>query len=117
MSDRGQLISDIQETAREFERVASGPLSRVAYSLRQLTDELSDTSAPQIIHTVAELEALDPDTIVQRLPQYPGRYSLPETAGDLAYVVRRWGTNQHLPAVVVAPAEQVRAARKALEEA
>lgn len=73
--------------------------------------------APQIIRTVEELEALDPDTIVQRRPQYPGQYSRPETAGDLAYVVRRWGTTTHLPAAVVTPAAQVRAARKALEEA
>lgn len=78
---------------------------------------LAHLPAPQIIRTVEELEALDPDTIVQRRPQYPGQYSRPETAGDLAYVVRRWGTNQHLPAVVISPADQVRAARKALEEA
>ena len=72
---------------------------------------------PQIIRTVEELEALDPETIVQRRPQYPGQYSRTETAGDLAYVVRRWGTTTHLPAVVVTPASQVRAAREALEEA
>ena len=77
----------------------------------------TQTPAPQIIRTVEELEALDPETIVQRLPQHPGQYSRTETAGDLAYVVRRWGTDRHLPAVVVATAAQVRAARKALEEA
>lgn len=75
------------------------------------------TPAPQVIRTVEELEALDPETIVQRRPQYPGQYSRTETAGDLAYVVRRWGATTHLPAVVVATGEQVRAARKALEEA
>ena len=78
---------------------------------------LDHLSAPQIIRTVEELEALDPETIVQRRPQYPGQYSRTETAGDLAYVVRRWGTTTHLPAVVVTPASQVRAAREALEEA
>lgn len=72
---------------------------------------------PQIIRTVEELEALDQETIVQRRAQYPGQYSRTETAGDLAYVVRRWGTTTHLPAAVVTPAAQVRVARKALEEA
>ena len=70
-----------------------------------------------IIRTVDELEALGAEAVVQRLPQHPGQYSRTETACDLAYVVQRWGTGRHLPAAVVAPAVQVRAARKALEEA
>ncbi|WP_312800937.1 hypothetical protein [Corynebacterium variabile] len=84
---------------------------------RDLAAEGHLTPAPQIIRTVKELEALDPETIVQRRPQYPGQYSRTEIAGNLAYAVRRWGTTTHLPTVVVATAAQVRAARKALEEA
>ena len=89
----------------------------VTEAAQALKDAGRLTPAPQIIRTVEELEALDPETIVQRRPQYPGQYSRTETAGDLAYVVRRWGTTTHLPAVVVTPASQVRAARKALKEA
>lgn len=73
--------------------------------------------SPQIIRTVDELEALGAEAVVQRHPQHPGQYPRPETASDLAYVVQRWGTDRYLPAVLVAPGEQVRAARKALEEA
>lgn len=78
---------------------------------------LTGDTAPTIIRTVEELEALGAEAVVQRLPQHPGQYSRTETAGDLAYVVQRWGTNKHLPAVVIATGAQVRAARKALEEA
>ena len=73
--------------------------------------------SPQIIRTVDELEALGAEAVVQRHPQHPGQYSRTETASDLAYVVQRWGTDRYLPAVVVATADQVRAAREALEEA
>lgn len=78
---------------------------------------LGHLPAPTVIRTVEELEALDPEAIVQRHPQHPGQYPRPETASDLAYVVQRWGTDRYLPAVLVATAAQVRAARKALEEA
>ena len=54
----------------------------------------------QIIRTVEELEALDPDTLVM------------SRKGYLAHAE----DNIRIPAVVVATAEQVRAARKALEE-
>lgn len=72
---------------------------------------------PQIISTVEELRELDPEAMVQRHPQHPGQYPRPETDSDLAYVVQRWGTDRYLPAVLVAPGEQVRAARQALKEA
>ncbi|MEJ6549867.1 hypothetical protein PQI66_09955 [Corynebacterium sp. USCH3] len=80
-----------------------------------ITRELRITPAPQIIRTPAELEALDPETIVQRPPQYPGQHSRTEHASDLLYIVQRWGTDKHLPAVVVASGERVRACREALE--
>lgn len=57
-------------------------------------------SAPQIIRTAEELEALDPDTLVM------------SRKGYLAHAE----DNIRIPAVVIAPARQVRAARKALEQ-
>lgn len=59
---------------------------------------------PRIIRTVEELEALDPDTLVLGCD-----YST-FSAGDM-------GMEDLLPAVVISTGEQVRAARKALEEA
>lgn len=61
--------------------------------------------APQVIRTVEELEALHPYTLLTYIG-YSGSYT---TAVCLH--------PDDLPAVVVTPAEQVRAARKALEEA
>lgn len=58
----------------------------------------------QIIRTAEELEALDPDTVI-------------ETAdGELmaAPFESQW-SDLFVPAVVIAPGEQARAARKALE--
>ena len=67
----------------------------------------------QIIRNLAELKALDPDSIVQRYDQQ----IRPEYAWSLAYTVayKCWG--EYFPAVVLATREQVRAARKALEDA
>ena len=83
----------------------------------EAAQDLSDAgllaTAPQIIRTVEELEALDPLTVV-----YTTDRDAPMCASDLLddidydpYYA------DDLPAVVVATAEQVRAARKALEEA
>lgn len=68
---------------------------------------------PQIIRNLAELEALDSESIVQRYDQQ----IRPEHAWSLAYIVsrKRWGG--YFPAVVIATGDQVRAARKALEDA
>lgn len=60
----------------------------------------------QIIRTTQELEALDPDTIIV------------EQGGSMtALAAMRIGPGWFLPAVVLATGEQVRAARKALEDA
>lgn len=68
-------------------------------------------TAPTIIHTVEELEALDPDTVLT---------AFREDGTDCVF--RAWDVwqceaNAEFPAVVVATAAQVIAARKALEEA
>lgn len=55
---------------------------------------------PHIIRTLADLEALDPDTIVMSRKGYPAH------AED----------NVRIPADVIATGEQIRAARQALEE-
>lgn len=70
------------------------------------------TPAPQIIRTVEELEALDPDTVV-----WPAQHYGPYTVGTIAPDPFNTYWTPPLPAVVVAPADQVRAAREALEEA
>ena len=57
-------------------------------------------STPQIIRTVAELEALDPDTLLMTVERM-----------DSAFFV----LPVELPAVVIATGDQIRAARKALQ--
>ena len=67
---------------------------------------------PQIIRTVEELEALDHDTLVTC-----GDDQEIADVGAILATCQLLGLRPALPAVVVAPAEQARAARKALEEA
>lgn len=55
---------------------------------------------PQVIRTLADLEALDPDTVVI------------SRKGYLAHAE----DNIRIPAVVIATGEQVRAAQQALED-
>lgn len=67
----------------------------------------------RIINTVEELEALDPDTA---LTLYTWKEA---TIWEASYLQKRFeddGNIPDLPAVVVATGDQVRAARKALEE-
>lgn len=67
---------------------------------------------PQIIRTVEELEALDPETVV-----WPARHYGPYAVETIAPDPFNPYWTPPLPAVVIATAAQVRAARKALEEA
>lgn len=67
---------------------------------------------PQVIRTVEELEALDPETVV-----WPARHYGPYTVGTIVLDPFNTEWTPPLPAVVVAPGPQVRAAREALEEA
>ena len=59
---------------------------------------------PQIIRTVEELEALDPDTLVLDAAGYTVRYGSQVTRWDL-------------PLAIIRDGAEVRAARKAMEEA
>lgn len=83
----------------------------VTEAAQALKDAGRLTPAPQIIRTVEELEALDPDTMVW------GRHYGPYAVGALTPdpFIPEW--TPPLPAVVICEAADVRAARKALEEA
>ena len=68
--------------------------------------------SPQIIRTVEELEALDPDTVV-----WPARHYGPYPAGTIVPDPLDPYWIPPLPAVVIRDGAGVRAAREALEEA
>lgn len=69
-----------------------------------------------IIHTVEELKNLDPDTLIQpRLSEF-NEWPQILTATGLLAAIRAW-EGPWLPAAKVSEGSQVRAARKALEEA
>lgn len=80
---------------------------------QDIAQELADAGllapAPQIIRTPAELEALDPDTAIEKLG------TVIRTARQAINVAGHWGVGAVLPAVVVASGEHVRACREALE--
>ena len=105
MSDRKvrDLLAELDRLAvvSKAPGVMSLPVRDVAENLRRAVDA---PDAPQIIRTVEELEALDPDTLLTT----PDK-ACAWTAGSL------FGTD--LPAVVIRDGAGVRAARKALEEA
>ena len=71
---------------------------------------------PQIIRTLAELEALDPDTLVA-IPEYFGDCDRPRLAGWVRTFYPLGEDSPVFPAVVVATGDQVRAARQAQEAA
>lgn len=76
---------------------------------RALAAEGHLATAPQIICTVEELEALDPDTVV-----WPARHYGPYTVGTIVPDPFNPYWTPPLPAVVVSTADQVRTALKAL---
>ena len=86
-----------------IERDYDGDMAGAAEALADATPPLLMPD-PQIIRTVEELEALDPDVVLMGAPWH-GIFTTHTIAAH------------DLPAVVVASAAQVRAARKALEEA
>ena len=106
-SDPHSPYADDLEFVRDYARRNDG------YPLVQpVVDFINAHPAPQIIRTVEELEALDPDTAV-----WLARHYVPYTVGTIVPDPFDPEWTPPLPAVVVATAEQVRAARKALEEA
>ncbi|MEY8565178.1 hypothetical protein AALF15_01220 [Corynebacteriaceae bacterium 7-707] len=70
--------------------------------------------APRIIRTPAELEALDPDTVLQPPLNENSEWPRVISAESLQWAMRTWGAT-FLPAVVVTTGEHVRTCREALE--
>lgn len=100
-SDPSSPYADDLEFVRDYAERNAG------YALVQpVVDFINAHPAPQIIRTVEELEALDPDTI---LTDCDGWIQSADNTEDW------WET--FLPLVVITPGPQVRAAREALEEA
>lgn len=84
----------------------------------EIVDRLSDDGClvpdPQIIRTAQELDALDPDTVVQPPQNEQGEWPRAISAESLQWAMRTWNWKP-FPAVVVAEGEHVRACREALE--
>ena len=78
--------------------------------LRMIREDVRIPAPPRIIRTRDELEALDPQTILDTPAEAPYRA---RDAVD-AIGAGEW-EGEWLPAVVIATGEQVRAARQALE--
>jgi hypothetical protein len=112
MSDRKvrDLLAELDRLAviSNAPGIMSLPVRDMAENLRRAVNAPDD---PQIIRSVEELEALDPATVV-----WPARHYGPYAVGTIAPDPFNPDWEPPLPAVVVATAEQVRAARKALEE-
>lgn len=87
---------------------------------RELAQALADAGllmpAPQIIRNLQELEALDPDTVIQPPLDDLGVWPRTMTPEVMRHFVSKF-EGSWFPAVVIVPADQVRAAYKALEEA
>lgn len=106
-SDPDSPYADDLEFVRDYARRNDG------YSLVQpVVDFINSHLTPQIIRTVEELEALDPETPIWS--RNAGYLDVAEFLNAIEYDI---DYADDLPAVVVLPAEQVRAAREALEEA
>lgn len=80
--------------------------------LRMIRTDARVPAPPQIIHTLTDLEALDPDTI---LVDSAGPYTAGAAVG--AIYEDDYEDRDYLPAMIVAPGEQILAARQALETA
>lgn len=85
-------------------------LLNIGMTINEIRALTGDTT-PTIIRTVEELEALDPDTVLM----IEGAEAMTWEPRDLIRFKLQGGSP--FPAVVVTTAEQVRAAREALEEA
>lgn len=82
---------------------------------RALADAGLLVSEPKIIRTRNELAALDPDTVLMTTDLFDPLTPVWDWLDGKGNPAR--GTENGLPAVVIATGEQVRAARQALEEA
>lgn len=110
MSDRGIHPRNLADLIDNWDWDGEGTLGQ---QIQEAAESHNLTQArPRIIRTIAELEALDPDTLLIS----PHR-DYPISAGDFLHEIE-WDIDyaDDLPAVKIATGEQVRAARRALEE-
>ena len=106
-SDPDSPYADDLEFVRDYARRNDG------FSLVQpVVDFINAHLAQRMIRTVEELRELDPDTVV-----WPARHYGPYTVGTIAPDPFFPHHTPPLPAVVIRDGAEVRAARKALEEA
>lgn len=108
-SDPDSPYADDLEFVRDYARRNDG------YQLvRPVVDFINSHLTPQIIRTVEELEALDPDTLIQ--PPLTAFSEWPQilTAAGLLDAIRTW-EGPWLPAVKITEGAHVRACREALE--
>lgn len=102
-------MSTIDEAAEIIGRYVHQDFAEDA--ARDLAAEGHLTPDPQIIRTVEEQQALDPDTVIITPENDPAN------VGVILAELEHFGWKPCLPAVVVATAAQVRAALEALGEA
>lgn len=120
-------MTDIDRAAEIIALATRGALTADGHPMKMsdltaqvIAESLADDGLlapePQIIRTVDELEALDPDTLVA-IPRDYGDCDQPRLAGWVRTFYPLGESSPVFPAVVVATGAQVRAARAALQEA
>lgn len=110
MNNLGRAASLLDDHDLDFD-YGSGHHPRNIERAQALADAGLLTPDPQIIRTIEELEAIDPDTVVVLM-----QGGIAFTGGIIAASNAGYDEESALPAVVVATGAQVRAARTALQE-
>ena len=114
MSERkSEIIKELESHIEEVKGLHGTKIAAANALVNSTYKEQRELEEPfRIIRTVEELEALDPDAVtinnagaIERVDNWLGESGKP-------YPLSKW----HLPAVVIATGEQVRAAREAMEE-
>ena len=114
MSERkSEIIKELESYIEEVKGLHGTKIAAANALVNSTYKEQRELEEPfRIIRTVQELEALDPDAVtinnagaIERVDNWLGESGKP-------YPLSKW----HLPAVVIATGEQVRAAREAMEQ-
>ena len=112
MSERkSEIIKELESYIEEVKGLHGTKIAAANALVNSTYKEQRELEEPfRIIRTVQELEALDPDAVtinnagaIERVDNWLGESGKP-------YPLSKW----HLPAVVIATGEQVRAAREAM---
>lgn len=104
--DAAERLLAIATKATNIVETDSAHLAQLAETIIALYDRLA--APPRIIRTLADLEVLDPDTIL-----VPGGWGDSWTVEEISATS---DAVSFLPAVVIATGDQIRAARQALKE-